>query len=717
MVLKILICVCSIAVLLQACKSNEPSEAIVAFDNSLSEAYPETRKDSVTDDYFGTVIADPYRWLEDDHSEETGDWVKRQNAVTQNYLNKIPFRAKVRSRVEELFNYEKSGTPVKKSKRYYYFRNDGLQNQDVLYVKEQLDAEPKLVIDPNKFSEDGTSSMSNYSFSKDGKYLGFQLSKGGSDWNEIMVLDLNTNQYLSDTIRWVKFSSISWVENGFYYSRFPEPKAEGKLSQKNENHSVYFHKLGDVQDKDKLVFVDQKNPQRTAFCSVTEDQRILIVTPRQSTSGNELAIRYLDKPDSKLKFLVNGFDSDYNVIGNKGNVLYVHTNASADNWRLIAIDLDNPSKEQWKDLVPESEDVLKSVDFIGGKFICTYIHNAASKAKIFDEGGSLVHELSLPELGTLGGFTGEQDDDEAFYSFSSFVRPTSVYRLDMNTYNSELVFAPVLKNYNPDEYTTDQVWYYSKDRTKVPMFITYKRTTKLDQGNAPTLLYAYGGFNISIMPSFSSARLILLEQGGIFAVPNIRGGGEFGKDWHKAGTKEQKQNVFDDFISAAEFLVKQKYTSHDRLALEGGSNGGLLVGACITQRPDLCRVAFPRVGVLDMLRYHKFTIGWAWATDYGTSETKEGFDYLIRYSPLHNTRPADYPATMIATADHDDRVVPAHSFKFGAALQAAQQSSKPVLLRIDVSAGHGAGKSTSMRIDETADLSCFMLFNMNIDPK
>jgi prolyl oligopeptidase len=698
-----------------SCKNNPGSTADnqTAIDTAL--IYPETRKDTITDDYFGTKLADPYRWLEDDHSEETKAWVTEQNKLTFTYLDKIPFRKDLRNRIEKLFNYEKCGTPFKEAGNYYYFKNDGLQNQDVLFASNQLKDSAKIVIDPNTFSKDGTTSLSGFSFSKDGKYMAFQVSEGGSDWNKIIIRDLSTNQYLQDTVRWVKFSGAAWQGNGFYYSRYPEPKGTGELSAKNENHSVYFHKSGTPQSMDQLVYSDPKNPLRNAYASLTEDERFLVLGTSESTSGNALAIKDFKNKKPSFQWLVNTFDSDYNVIGNSGDSIFIHTNNESPNWKLFVVNIKNPKKENWINVIPETTDVLQSVNLIGGKLIATYLHNASSAVKIFDLQGKLLKELELPELGSVGGFSGKQDEQEAFYSFSSFIRPNTVYRLDLNDFKSEIFFAPEIEGYNPDLYTTQQVWYTSKDGTKVPMFLTHKKDFAKGKA-APTLLYAYGGFDVSITPSFAVSRLTILENNGIYAVANLRGGGEFGKAWHMAGTKEKKQNVFDDFAAAADYLVNENYTDRNHLAIQGGSNGGLLIGATITQRPDICKVAFPAVGVLDMLRYHKFTIGWAWATDYGTSETKEGFDYLIKYSPLHNAKPAAYPATLITTADHDDRVVPAHSFKFAAAMQEAQQGTNPMLARIDVSAGHGAGKPTTKRIDEAADVLSFMFYNMKVTP-
>ncbi|MBK9108278.1 MAG: S9 family peptidase [Saprospiraceae bacterium] len=708
----------TLLIMLWACKNMNTQPDKAAFDTKIN-TYPDTRMDTVIDNYFGNSVPDPFRWLEDDRSAETGEWVKRQNELSFSYLDKIPFRKALRQRLEVLFNYERWSTPIKKSGHYYFFKNNGLQNQDVLYGTDSLGKEPKLIIDPNAFSKDGTSSLSSYSFSKDGRYMAFQVSEGGSDWNNILVLDLESNEHLKDTIRWVKFSNAEWRGDGFYYSRYPSPEGGNLYSAKNEFHSVYFHKLGTPQSEDKLIYVDKKYPQRNASVSLTDDERFLILSTVESTSGNAFAVMDLKASKPEFKSIVQTFESDYNIIGNIGDEIFVHTNAGSPNWRICSFNVNQADVKTWKDIITEGQDRIEAVKLIGGKLIVTFIHDAYHLVKIFSTTGDVLHELKLPELGTVGSFSGDQNDNETFYSFTSFVRPNTVYRLDLENFKSELFFAPKINGYDPDLYTTEQVWYKSKDSTPVPMFLTYKKgllDEKTSQNHNPTILYGYGGFDISVLPNFAVSRLILLENKGIFAVANIRGGGEFGQKWHESGTKEQKQNVFDDFIAAADHLVNNNYTQKDYLAIEGRSNGGLLVGACMTQRPDLCKVAFPGVGVLDMLRYHKFTIGWAWATDYGTSETKAGFDYLIKYSPLHNLKPASYPATMVITADHDDRVVPAHSFKFGAALQKAQTGANPCLIRIDVSAGHGAGKPTGKRLDESADMLSFMFFNMQVDP-
>ncbi len=675
---------------------------------------PPTPKDSTKDQYFDTIVYDPYRWLEDDHSEATKAWVVEQNRATFNYLSKIPFRESLKKRMENLFNYEKCSSPKVMGKYFFMLKNNGLQNQDVLYVTESLSEEAVLLIDPNSFSADGTVAMGDFTLSKDERYLALQISSGGSDWNKILIMDMKTRQLLSDTLDWVKFSSIAWYKDGFYYSRYPAPETKGKLSAKNELHSVYYHKVGQDQRADKLIFVDKKHPQRNVFAVTTDDEKYLLLFQSESTSGNNVLLAELGMPAPRFTVLVKEFSFDYNFVGYLKDRFYFHTNEGASNWKVVYCNVKNQRISAFQDLIKETSNRLEFASLLGNKLVCNYLHNASSQVKIFDLSGNPLHEVSFPEIGTVSSVNGSVDKPFAFYTFSSFIRPPTVYKLDLGNFQTDIFFAPKM-NFNPDLYTTEQIWFESKDKTPVPVFLTYKKGLVKD-GKAPTLLYGYGGFDISLTPSFSVNRIPIIENNGIFAVANLRGGGEFGNAWHQAGIKEKKQNVFDDFIGAAEYLIKHKYTSADYLAIEGGSNGGLLVGACMTQRPELYKVAIIRVGVLDMLRYHKFTIGWAWATDYGTSETKEGFDYLIKYSPLHNIKPTHYPATIIATADHDDRVVPAHSFKFAAQLQAHQQANHPCMIRIDVSAGHGAGKPTSKRIEEATDLLSFMFYQMKIIP-
>ncbi len=682
--------------------------------DSIPVTYPVTRMDtSVVDDYFGTKVSDPYRWLEDDNSEETKAWVKAQNQVTFGYLEQIPFRKTALDRLTKLWNFEKYGTPWRKAGKYYFFKNDGLQNQSVLYTQNELNQEATMLIDPNTFSKDGTASLGELGISKDGRYLAYSVSEGGSDWRTIYVRDLKTGQNTTDTVRWVKFSGIAWEKDGFYYSRFPEPKAGQKLSGANQNGTIWYHKVGTDQKMDKLVYEDKKNPNRFFGASTTEDERFLILTASESTSGNTLSFKDLSKGQAQFTQVVTGFENEYNVIDNDGENLVVLTNNAAPNQRIILINTANPDMANWQTLIPENkDDVLQSASICGGKLVCQYLHDATSALRIFDLTGKPLGEIALPELGTVGGVNGNKDEQTAFFNFQSFLRPNTIYSLDMATLKPTLFKAPKL-DFKSENFETKQVWYTSKDGTKVPMFITHKKGLKLD-GSNPTLLYGYGGFNVSLTPSFSVSKSVLIENGGVYVMANLRGGGEFGEDWHKAGTKCTKQNVFDDFIAAAEHLIKEKYTSPAKLAIEGGSNGGLLVGACMTQRPDLFGVAFPRVGVLDMLRYHKFTIGRAWAIDYGLSENADEFKCLYAYSPLHNLKKTAYPATMVTTADHDDRVVPAHSFKFASALQAANTGKKPTLIRIETSAGHGAGKPTSKLLEESADMLAFMFYNLGI---
>lgn len=680
----------------------------------IAVTYPVTRQDStVADTYFGQTVKDPYRWLEDDQSAETKAWVQQQNAVSFGYLEQVPYRGKIKARLEQIWNFEKFGTPFKKAGFYYFFKNDGLQNQSVLYRQATLDGEPKLVLDPNTFSADGTASLQEYSFSKDGRYLAYAISEGGSDWRNIRVLDLESGNNLPDQIKWAKFTDLGWAGDGFYYTRYPEPKEGDALKGANQSSAIYFHKLGTAQGEDQLTYSDKKHPNYYFSASTTEDEHFLCLSGAESTSGNMLYVKDLQKKDAAFVPVYTKFEADFVVVENIGNKLLIRTNYQAPNQRLILVNTADATEHNWQTIVPEHpDDVLQDAALCGGKIVCSYLHNASSALRVYSLEGLMLKEVALPEIGTVAAVRGKPEDSLAFFAFQSFLRPTTIYSLDMGTLQTKVFKAPKL-DFNSDAFTTEQVWYTSKDGTKVPMFITRKKKIAYD-GQNPTLLYGYGGFNIPVTPAFSASKAALLENNGIFAVANIRGGGEFGEKWHKAGTKCDKQNVFDDFIAAAEYLVEKKYTSPARLAIEGGSNGGLLVGACMTQRPDLFGVCFPRVGVLDMLRYHKFTIGYAWAVDYGRSDNAEEFPCLIKYSPLHNVKQTAYPATMITTADHDDRVVPAHSFKFAAALQAHQQGERPILIRIETSAGHGAGKPTGKLLDEAADMLSFMLYEMEV---
>lgn len=676
--------------------------------------YPETKKQDVTDDYHGTMIADPYRWLEDDKSEETAEWVAAQNKVTFEYLNQIPFRENVKNRLTKIWDYPKYSVTFKKGERYFYYFNTGMQNQSVLYVQETLEDEGRVLLDPNLLSEDGTVSLASMGISNDGKYLAYGISRGGSDWNEIYVMEIESGKTLDDHLMWIKFSGISWQGDGFYYSRYDEPTGS-ELSGKNEFHKVFYHKIGTSQADDQLVFENKNFPLRNYYASVTDDERFLIIYESESTSGNSMYVKDFNKPNANFEAIVEDFENDYSVVDDHNGKLLVTTNLDAPKYRLVEIDPNNKDKANWKTILPEQEEVLDGVTLVGGKIVARYMKDAYSQAFIYDMEGNKTGDLNLPGIGTMAGFNGLKDDNIAFYGYTSFTYPTTIYKFDIEKNESTVFRAPEI-DFDPSAYETKQEFYKSKDGTMIPMFIVHKKGLRMD-GTNPTLLYGYGGFNVSLTPGFSPTRLILLEQGGVFAMPNLRGGGEYGKEWHEAGTKERKQNVFDDFIAAAEFLIENNYTSSERIAIQGGSNGGLLVGAVMTQRPDLIKVAFPAVGVLDMLRYHLFTIGWAWATDYGKSDVAEEFEYLIKYSPLHTLKfGACYPATLITTADHDDRVVPAHSFKFAAALQEHQGCNNPTLIRIETKAGHGAGKPTSKIIEEYADIYSFMFFNMKFNP-
>jgi len=674
--------------------------------------YPEVRKDSVSDDYFGTIVTDPYRWLEDDRSDETAEWVKAQNEVTFDYLSQIPYREQIKNRLTELWNYEKVSTPFNKGKYYFYYKNDGIQNQYILYFKKGLEGEEKVLLNPNEWSEDGTSAMNGLSFSKDAEYMAYGVSKAGSDWLEIQVMDMEKMEMLNDTVRWVKFSGISWYKDGFYYSSYDAPKDGSEFSNKNEFHKVYYHQLGTPQSADELIFEDKVNPERNFYAGVNEAQTLLIISGSESTSGNTLMVKELEKNNGFIT-LVDDFENEQNVVGYENGEVLLFTNVNAPNNKLVKVDLTKPTKENWVDVLPEKKDYLNEVSIANDQLVASYMKDVVTSLEIYQKDGTFSHGIELPGLGTAG-FSGDKDTSLAFYSFSSYTKPGTIYKYDMNTKESTLWYEAKTA-FNGDDYETKQVFYESKDGTKIPMFITHKKGLKMD-GQNPTFLYSYGGFNISIKPYFDVKTTIFLEQGGIYAVANLRGGSEYGEDWHKAGMKEKKQNVFDDFIAAGEYLKKNNYTSTEKLAIHGRSNGGLLIGAVMTQRPDLAKVALPGVGVLDMLRYHKFTIGWAWAGEYGDSETKPSFDNLYTYSPLHNVKKGtDYPATMVTTADHDDRVVPAHSFKFISELQAKGSDKNPLLIRVDVNAGHGAGKPTSKTIEEWADIWSFVLWNQGVD--
>lgn len=678
---------------------------------SITVKYPVTEKTDHSNIYFDTTVKDPYRWLEDDRSPETEAWVKEQNNVTFDYLNKIPFKSQLKNRLEELWNYEKLSTPFKEGSYTYYYKNDGLQNQYVVYRKNEKGSE-EVFLDPNTFSEDGTTSLAGLRFTKDGSMAAYLISEGGSDWRKAIVLNTETKEIIGDTLVDIKFSGISWKGNeGFYYSSYDKPKGS-ELSAKTDQHKVYYHKLGTTQNKDVLIFGGtEAEKHRYVGASVTEDNKYLLISASTSTSGNKLYIQDLEKENATLIPILNHTDTDSYVIENVGSKLYIVTNLDAPNKKIITVDAANPTPENWVDFIPETENVL-SPNTGGGNFFGEYMVDAISKVYQYSYDGKLIREVQLPGLGSASGFGGKKEDEDFYFSFSNYKTPSSSYKYNVENGEYSLYWKPEI-DFNSDEYESNQVFYTSKDGTKIPMLITHKKGLKLN-GKNPTILYGYGGFNVSLTPSFSIANAVWMEQGGIYAVPNIRGGGEYGKNWHDAGTKTKKQNVFDDFIAAAEYLIENKYTSTDYLAVRGGSNGGLLVGATMTQRPDLMKVALPAVGVLDMLRYHTFTAGAGWAYDYGTSEeSKEMFNYLKGYSPVHNVKTGvSYPATLVTTGDHDDRVVPAHSFKFAAELQAKQTGNNPTLIRIETNAGHGAGTPVSKTIEQYADIFGFTLYNM-----
>lgn len=678
--------------------------------------YPETKTVEQWEDFFGEKINDPYRWLEYDTSDNVKDWVKRQNVVTNAYLDKIPFRADIKKRLTELWNYEKYTAPFKEGGYTYFYKNDGLQNQSVLY-RQKDGKEPEVFLDPNKFSVDGTTSLSGVEFTKDGSLCAYQISEGGSDWTKVIVLDANTKTQLGDTLKNVKFSGLSWQGNeGFYYSSYDRPKEGSVLSGKTQFHKLYFHKLGSQQSKDEMVFGGETTPRRYIGGGVTEDQKYLIISAANATYGNELYIKDLSKKNAPITPIVTGFTNEHEVVYSENGKLYIVTNIDAPTRRLVVTDANNPQPSNWKTLIPANEFPL-TVSSCGRKLYAQYLKDAVSQVYQYGLDGKQERAIVLPGLGTASGFSGKAEQKDMYYSFTSYVYPPTIFKYDIESGKSDVYKKSGVK-FDPNMYESKQIFYRSKDSTRVPMVITYKKGIKLD-GKNPTMLYGYGGFSISLTPAFSVSNLVFMEAGGVYAVANIRGGGEYGDDWHNQGTKMQKQNVFDDFIAAADYLIAEKYTSKSYLAISGGSNGGLLVGASMTQHPDYFRVCFPAVGVLDMLRYHKFTAGAGWAYDYGTADdNKNMFRYLLNYSPVHNVRKGPcYPATMVITGDHDDRVVPAHSFKFAAALQAAQTCPNPVLIRIETKAGHGAGKPTTMLIDEQADKWSFLLYNMGLTYK
>jgi prolyl oligopeptidase len=682
--------------------------------------YPKARKVNHTDTYFGTVVADPYRWLEDDNSEETKAWVTAQNQVSFGYLETIPFRNQMKNRLEQIFNYPRYTAPFRNGNMYFFSKNDGLQNQSVLYMQKGLKGTPEVVIDPNKLSADGTTRLGTFSVSKDGRYAGYGISLKGSDWQEYRVMDLATKQDLpNDVLSWIKVSGINWRGNGFYYSRYPAPAKGKEFAAANENHQVYYHRVGTPQSQDELVYEDAKNPQRFHGVFTDEDERFafLNISDRgKGKQGNSLFYRDESKGEKEFKPLFPEIgEYSFGVIDNIGDKFLVSTNKGAKNRKVVLVDPQNMDESNWKTIIPEKEEPLGGVSTVGGKMFVTYLKDVTTRAYVYDLNGKLENEIQLPGVGSAGGFGGRKDSKFVFYTFSTFNIPPTIYRYDIKTRKTSIFRTPEVK-FNPSEYEVKQVFYPSKDGTRVPMFITHKKGLKMD-GTNPTLLTGYGGFNISSNPGFSPLVIGFMEQGGIYCLANMRGGSEYGEKWHEAGMRLKKQNVFDDFIAAGEYLIREKYTSSERLAIRGGSNGGLLIGAVINQRPDLARVAVPQVGVMDMLRYQKFTIGWNWIAEYGSSEaTAEDFKNLFAYSPLHNIKAQNYPATLITTADHDDRVHPGHSFKYAATLQEMNTSDQPILIRIQTNSGHGAS-STTKSIEETADIYSFIFYNMGVTPK
>jgi prolyl oligopeptidase len=703
--------------------------ALVACTQNMSDkklsllSIPVAHKDSVEDNYFGTLIADPYRWLENDTAPEVADWVVQQNKATFHYLEQIPIRNEIKTRLTEIWNYEKFSTPFKEGDYWYFGKNNGLQNQYVIYRTKNLQEASKaeVFLDPNQFSEDGTVSLASLSFSKDHKFAAVGLAKSGSDWNELFVLDVTTLKKTTDKIEWVKFSGATWFNNGFYYSRYDAPAKGKDFSNRNEFMKIYYHQLGSDQSKDVLVYEDKKHPLRYFNANITEDERFTFINISEGTSGNEVLIREnfpaqkitVQNRPNDFKLLCKGFANNFSVVGNDGDQILVVTDLNAPKYKLVAIDIKNTDPKFWKTIIPEGKDLLEGVVTAGGDLIASYLVDASTRLRHYDLKGNLKKEIELPGIGTASTSGCKANESVIAYTYVSFTEPGKIKFYDLKNQQQQDWGAKPNYKFDPTQFETKQVFYTSKDGTKVPMFIMHKKGIKLD-GNNPTLLYGYGGFNINLTPSFSVSRVMFLERGGVYAIANLRGGGEYGEEWHQAGMLNKKQNVFDDFIAAAEYLIAEKYTNKNKLAINGGSNGGLLVGACMTQRPELFKVAIPAVGVLDMLRYHKFTIGWGWAVEYGSSDNKEQFEYILKYSPLHNVKDSvSYPATLIMTADHDDRVVPAHSFKFAATLQEKPVSvDKPILIRIDTKAGHGAGKPTTKLIEDATDMYAFVLWNL-----
>ena len=673
--------------------------------------YPKADKGGTVDNYFGTEVADPYRWLEDDTSAKTAAWVEAENKITNAYLSKIPFRQKLLKRLTEVANYEKLSAPRKHHGRWYFYKNDGLQNQYVMYVMDQLGGTPRVFLDPNKLSTDGTVALQGVYFSNNGKYAAYTISRSGSDWQEFYVIDLKTGQLTTDHIEWAKFSGAAWQGDGFYYSAYDAPTQGKEFSNVNEGMKIYYHKIGTPQSDDVLFYQNPAQPKRFYTVSVNEEETMMFLYEDGAGAGNTLFVRDLRKPNSQFIQMTADMDYRYTPLYTEGEKIYLFTNYGAPRNRIMTADIKRPGINDWQELIAEQQNVLNNADVINRQLILTYSQDASDHAYLYGLDGRQIREVKLPSVGSVG-FTGDEREPECFYTFTSFTVPGTIYRYDMATGESTLYAKPNVK-FQQEDYTTEQVFFQSKDGTRIPMFLTYKKDVKSPR---PVYLYGYGGFNIALVPSFSANRIPFLEQGGIYAQVTLRGGSEYGEEWHLAGTKMQKQNVFDDFIAAAEWLIREGYTTNEKIAIVGGSNGGLLVGACMTQRPDLFRVAIPQVGVMDMLRYHKFTIGWNWASDYGTSEdSREMFEYLRGYSPLHNLKPGtSYPATLVTTADHDDRVVPAHSFKFAATLQECHEGTNPVLIRIDTKAGHGGGKPLAKILEEQADIYSFILYNMGI---
>ncbi len=704
----------SALLLLVSCKQN-----IAETDfKKIEVKYPITQKDStVKDNYFGTTVADPYRWMENDTSVQTNAWVKAENEVTDAYLANIPFLQTIQSRLKELWNYDKYSAPFKEGDYNYYSKKTGLQNQAVIYRQKEGQKEPEVFLDPNAFSANGTTSLAGMNFSVDGSLCGYQISEGGSDWRKLIVLNANTKEQIGDTLVDIKFSSVAWKKNeGFYYSSYDKPKEGSQLAGKTDRHKLYYHRLGQPQSEDQLVFGGDITPRRYIGASVSENEKWLFIYAANSTYGNEMYVQDLTKPNSPIIPIVKDMTSSVNILDADDQYFYIQTDKGAPNSKVVIALLNQPQSENWIDLIPEQKEVL-SVNTGGRNLFCSYLKDAITKVLQYDMKGNKIREVVLPGLGTASGFSGKRKEKTLFYSFSSYTTPSTIYKMDIASGKTEVYKKPTLQ-FNSEDYESKQVFYPSKDGTKIPMMITHKKGIKLD-GNNPTLLYAYGGFSVSLTPYFSTSDIILLENGGIYAVANLRGGGEYGETWHNQGIKTKKQNVFDDFIYAAKYLTENKYTSKEKLAIQGESNGGLLVGATITQQPDICKVAFPFVGVMDMLRYHKFTAGAGWAYDYGTSEdSKEMFEYLKGYSPVHNVKEGTaYPATLIMTADHDDRVVPAHSFKFAANLQEKHKGENPVLISIETKAGHGAGMSTEQMIKAESNKWAFMFYNCKVTPK